>query len=257
MILQFKNCYMLPQPRKPAVPLAFPFFHYIYSESTVSRLSDPLPHYKQQKPVTHSTHAIRLSFLDRALPTFSPNLFSSCSASAFCLPLSERRLFRFNPIVFLVALRVKIVLSHTPVSLLITFDFTFYIIVFFLCTCQVVTPIKYSVFFDMICAQAYVCLSPFFCIGFAPTNHLVSACVLSSHPPLSSLFLRVVPRLCFGRHNRVVFHILPLIKKASNLVFSARFKGCFSLVRLFLFHVLPKFFRHINQTDSVKNRINV
>lgn len=207
--------------------------------------------------MTHSTHAIRLSFLDRALPTFSPNLFSSCSASAFCLPLSERRLFRFNPIVFLVALRVKIVLSHTPVSLLITFDFTFYIIVFFLCTCQVVTPIKYSVFFDMICAQAYVCLSPFFCIGFAPTNHLVSACVLSSHPPLSSLFLRVVPRLCFGRHNRVVFHILPLIKKASNLVFSARFKGCFSLVRLFLFHVLPKFFRHINQTDSVKNRINV
>ena len=195
--------------------------------------------------------------MDRALPTFSPNLFSSCSASAFCLPLSERRLFRFNPIVFLVALCVKIVLSHTPVSLLITFDFTFYIIVFFLCTCQVVTPIKYSVFFDMICAQAYVCLSPFFCIGFAPTNHLVSACVLSSHPPLSSLFLRVVPRLCFGRHNRVVFHILPLIKKASNLVFSARFKGCFSLVRLFLFHVLPKFFQHINQTDSVKNRINV
>lgn len=257
MILQFKNCYMLPQLRKPAVPLAFPFFHYIYSESTVSRLSDPLPHYKQQKPVTHSTHAIRLSFLDRALPTFSPNLFSSCSASAFCLPLSERRLFRFNPIVFLVALRVKIVLSRTPVSLLITFDFTFYIIVFFLCTCQVVTLIKYSVFFDMICAQA-LCL-PFsvFCIGFAPTNHLVSACVLSSHPPLSSLFLRIVPRLCFGLHNRVVFHILPLIKKASNLVFSARFKGCSSLVRLFLFHVLPKFFRHINQTDSVKNRINV
>lgn len=248
MILQFKNCYILPQPRKPAV---------LYSESTVNRLSDPLPHYKQQKPVTHSTHAIRLSFLDRALPTFSPNLFSSCSASAFCLPLSERRLFRFNPIVFLVALRVKIVLSRTPVSLLITFDFTFYIIVFFLCTCQVVTLIKYSVFFDMICAQA-LCL-PFsvFCIGFAPTNHLVSACVLSSHPPLSSLFLRIVPRLCFGLHNRVVFHILPLIKKASNLVFSARFKGCSSLVRLFLFHVLPKFFRHINQTDSVKNRINV
>ena len=253
MILQFKNCYILPQPRKHAVPLAFPFFHYIY----VSRLSDPLPHYKQQKPVTHSTHAIRLSFLDRALPTFSPNLFSSCSASAFCLPLSERRLFRFNPIVFLVALRVKIVLSHTPVSLLITFDFTFYIIVFFLCTCQVVTLIKYSVFFDMIALKHYVCLSPFFYIGFAPTNHLVSACVLSSHPPLSSLFLRVVPRLCFGLHNRVVFHILPLIKKASNLVFSARFKGCFSLVRLFLFHDLPKFFRHINQTDSVKNRINV
>lgn len=152
MILQFKNCYMLPQPRKPAVPLAFHFFHYIYS-----RLSDPLPHYKQQKPVTHSTHAIRLSFLDRAFPTFLPNLFSSCSASAFCLPLSERRLFRFNPVVFLVALRVKIVLSHTPVSLLITFDFTFYIIVFFLCTCQVVPLIKYSVFFDMICAQA-LCL---------------------------------------------------------------------------------------------------
>lgn len=171
MILQFKNCYILPQHRKPAV---------LYSESTVSRLSDPLPHYKQQKPVTHSTHAIRLSFLDRALPTFSPNLFSSCSASAFCLPLSERRLFRFNPVVFLVALRVKIVLSHTPVSLLITFDFIFYIIVFFLCTCQVVTLLKYSVFFDMICAQA-LCL-PFsvFCIGFAPTNHLVSACVLSS-----------------------------------------------------------------------------
>ena len=162
MILQFKNCYMLPQPRKPAVPLAFPFFHYIYSESTVSRLSDPLLHYKQQKPVTHSTHAIRLSFLDRALPTFSPNLFSSCSASAFCLPLSERRLFRFNPVVFLVALRVKIVLSRTPVSLLITFDFTFYIIVFFLCTCQVVTLIKYSVFFDMIALKHYVCLSPFF-----------------------------------------------------------------------------------------------
>lgn len=153
MILQFKNCYILPQPQKPAVSLAFPFFHYIY----VSRLSDPLPHYKQQKPVTHSTYAIRLSFLDRALPTFSPNLFPSCSASAFCLPLSERRLFRFNPIVFLVALRVKIVLSHTPVSLLITFDFIFYIIVFFLCTCQVVTLIKYSVFFDMICAQA-LCL---------------------------------------------------------------------------------------------------
>ena len=81
MILQFKNCYILPQPRKPAVPLAFPFFHYIYS-----RLSDPLPHYKQQKPVTHSTHAIRLSFLDRALPTFLPNLFSSCSASAIRAP---------------------------------------------------------------------------------------------------------------------------------------------------------------------------
>lgn len=158
MILQFKNCYILPQPRKPAVPLAFPFFHYIY----VSRLSDPLPHYKQQKPVTHSTYAIRLSFLDRALPTFSPNLFSSCSASVFCLPLSERRLFRFNPVVFLVALRVKIVLSRTPVSLLITFDFTFYIIVFFLCTCQVVTLIKYSVFFDMIALKHYVCLSPFF-----------------------------------------------------------------------------------------------
>lgn len=157
MILQFKNCYILPQPRKPAVPLAFPFFHYIY----VSRLSDPLPHYKQQKPVTHSTHAIRLSFLDRALPTFSPNLFSSCSASAFCLPLSERRLFRFNPVVFLVALRVKIVLSHTPVSLLITFDFTFYIIVFFLCTCQVVTLIKYSVFFDMICVQTLCLHNPF------------------------------------------------------------------------------------------------
>lgn len=174
------------------------------------------------------------------------------------LPAAIRApLFRFNPIVFLVALRVKIVLSRTPISLLITFDFTFYIIVFFLCTCQVVTLIKYSVFFDMICAQA-LCL-PFsvFCIGFASTNHLVSACILSSHPPLSSLFLRVVPRLCFGLHNRVVFHILPLIKKASNLAFSARFKGCFSLVRLFLFHVLPKFFRHINQTDSVKNRINV
>lgn len=148
---------MLPQLRKPAVPLAFPFFHYIY----VSRLSDPLPHYKQQKPVTHSTHAIRLSFLDRALPTFSPNLFSSCSASAFCLPLSERRLFRFNPIVFLVALRVKIVLSHTPVSLLITFDFTFYIIVFFLCTCQVVTLIKCSVFFGMICVQTLYLHNPF------------------------------------------------------------------------------------------------
>lgn len=147
---------MLPQPRKPAVPLAFPFFHYTY----VSRLSDPLPHYKQQKPVTHSTHAIRLSFLDRALPTFSPNLFSSCSASAFCLPLSERRLFRFNPVVFLVALRVKIVLSHMPVSLLITFDFTFYIIVFFLCTCQVVTLIKYPVFFGMICAQTLYLHNP-------------------------------------------------------------------------------------------------
>ena len=156
MILQFKNCYILPQPRKPTVPLAFPFFHYIYS-----RLSDPLPHYKQQKPVTHSTHAIRLSFLDRALPTFSPNLFSSCSASAFCLPLSERRLFRFNPVVFLVALRVKIVLSHMPVSLLITFDFTFYIIVFFLCTCQVVTLLKCSVFFDMTCAQTLYLHNPF------------------------------------------------------------------------------------------------
>lgn len=111
--------------------------------------------------MTHSTHAIRLSFLDRALPTFSPNLFSSCSASAFCLPLSERRLFRFNPVVFLVALRVKIVLSHTPVSLLITFDFTFYIIVFFLCTCQVVTLIKYSVFFDTICVQTLYLHNPF------------------------------------------------------------------------------------------------
>ena len=119
MILQFKNCYILPQPRKPAVPLAFPFFHYIY----VSRLSDPLPHYKQQKPVTHSTHAIRLSFLDRALPTFSPNLFSSCSASAFCLPLSERRLF--------------------------------------LCTCQVVTLLKCFVFFDMICVQTLCLHNPF------------------------------------------------------------------------------------------------
>lgn len=159
MILQFKNCYILPQPRKPAVPLAFPFFH-IYSESTVSRLSDPLPHYKQQKPVTHSTHAIRLSFLDRALPIFSPNLFSSRSASAFCLPLPERPLFRFNPVVFLVAVRVKIVLSHTPVSLLITFDFTFYIIVFFLCTCQVVTLLKCSVFFDMICSQTLYLHNP-------------------------------------------------------------------------------------------------
>ena len=73
----------------------------------------------------------------------------------------------------------------------------------------------------------------------------------------SSSFVGFVPRLCFGLHNRVVFHIIQLIKKDSNLVFSARFKGCFSLVRLFLFHVLPKFFRHINQTDSVKNRINV
>ena len=152
MILQFKNCYILPQHRKPAV---------LYSESTVNRLSDPLPHYKQQKPVTHSTHAIRLSFLDRALPTFSPNLFSSCSASAFCLPLSERRLFRFNPVVFLVALRVKIVLSHTPVSLLITFDFIFYIIVFFLCTCQVVTLLKCFVFFDMICVQTLCLHNPF------------------------------------------------------------------------------------------------
>lgn len=252
MILQFKNCYIFPSLGNPPSLSAFPFFHYIYS-----RLSDPLPHYKQQKPVTHSTHAIRLSFLDRALPTFSPNLFSSCSASAFCLPLSERRLFRFNPIVFLgCPARQNRSVSHAR-FIIDNICFTFYIIVFFLCTCQVVTLIKYSVFFDMICAQA-LCL-PFsvFCIGFAPTNHLVSACVLSSHPPLSSLFLRVVPRLCFGLHNRVVFHILPLIKKASNLVFSARFKGCFSLVRLFLFHVLPKFFRHINQTDSVKNRINV
>ena len=152
MILQFKNCYILPQHRKPAV---------LYSESTVNRLSDPLPHYKQQKPVTHSTHAIRLSFLDRALPTFSPNLFSSCSASAFCLPLSERRLFLFNPVVFLVSLRVKIVLSHTPVSLLITFDFIFYIIVFFLCTCQVVTLLKCFVFFDMICVQTLCLHNPF------------------------------------------------------------------------------------------------
>ena len=152
MILQFKNCYIPPQHRKPAV---------LYSESTVNRLSDPLPHYKQQKPVTHSTHAIRLSFLDRALPTFSPNLFSSCSASAFCLPLSERRLFLFNPVVFLVALRVKIVLSHTPVSLLITFDFIFYIIVFFLCTCQVVTLLKCFVFFDMICVQTLCLHNPF------------------------------------------------------------------------------------------------
>lgn len=147
---------MLPQLRKPAVPLAFPFFHYIY----VSRLSDPLPHYKQQKPVTHSTHAIRLSFWIGTSNFFAKPV-SSCSASAFCLPLSERRLFRFNPIVFLVALRVKIVLSHTPVSLLITFDFTFYIIVFFLCTCQVVTLIKCSVFFGMICVQTLYLHNPF------------------------------------------------------------------------------------------------
>lgn len=239
MILQFKNCYILPQPRKPAVPLAFPFFHYIY----VSRLSDPLPHYKQQKPVTHSTHAIRLSFLDRALPTFSPNLFSSCSASAFCLPLSERRLFRFNPIVFLVALRVKIVLSHTPVSLLITFDFIFYIIVFFLCTCQVVTLIKYSVFFDMICAQA-LCL-PFsvFCIGFAPTNisfpHafyplilffrrfffvLFPAYALGCITALSSTFFRSLkkPRISsFQRDSKAVSHL----SGSSSSMFCPNFSG--------------------------------
>lgn len=200
MILQFKNCYILPQPRKPAVPLAFPFFHYIYSESTVSRLSDPLPHYKQQKPVTHSTHAIRLSFLDRALPTFLPNLFSSCSASAFCLPLSERRLFRFSPIVFLVVLRVKIVLSHTPVSLLITFDFTFYIIVFFLCTCQVVTLIKYSVFFDMICVQTLCLHNPFsvflYRLRANKSSRFRMRFILSSFSFVA--FLRVVPRLCFG-----------------------------------------------------------
>lgn len=160
MILQFKIAIYSSNLGNPP-SLSLSPFSIIYSESTVSRLSDPLPHYKQQKPVTHSTHAIRLSFLDRALPTFSPNLFSSCSASAFCPPLSERPLFRFNPVVFLVALRVKIVLSHTPVSLLITFDFTFYIIVFFLCTCQVVTLIKYSVFFDMICAQALYLHNPF------------------------------------------------------------------------------------------------
>lgn len=39
MILQFKNCYILPQLRKPAVPLAFPFFHYIYILSPPSVVS--------------------------------------------------------------------------------------------------------------------------------------------------------------------------------------------------------------------------
>ena len=239
MILQFKNCYILPQPRKHAVPLAFPFFHYIY----VSRLSDPLPHYKQQKPVTHSTHAIRLSFLDRALPTFSPNLFSSCSASAFCLPLSERRLFRFNPIVFLVALRVKIVLSHTPVSLLITFDFTFYIIVFFLCTCQVVTLIKYSVFFDMIALKHYVCLSPFFVsasrqqiISFPHAYYplillfrrfffvLFPAYALGCITALSSTFFRSLkkPRISsFQRDSKAVSHL----SGSSSSMFCPNFSG--------------------------------
>ena len=239
MILQFKNCYILPQPRKPAVPLAFPFFHYIY----VSRLSDPLPHYKQQKPVTHSTHAIRLSFLDRALPTFSLNLFSSCSASAFCLPLSERRLFRFNPVAFLVALRVKIVLSYTPVSLLITFDFTFYIIVFFLCTCQVVTLIKYPVFFDMICAQAYVCLSPFFVsasrqqiISFPHAYYplillfrrfffvLFPAYALGCITALSSTFFRSLkkPRISsFQRDSKAVSHL----SGSSSSMFCPNFSG--------------------------------
>lgn len=243
MILQFKNCYILPQPRKPAVPLAFPFFHYIYSESTVSRLSDPLPHYKQQKPVTHSTHAIRLSFLDSALPTFSPNLFSSCSASAFCLPLSERRLFRFNPVVFLVALRVKIVLSRTPVSLLITFDFTFYIIVFFLCTCQVVTLIKYSVFFDMIALKHYVCLSPFFVsasrqqiISFPHAYYplillfrrfffvLFPAYALGCITALSSTFFRSLkkPRISsFQRDSKAVSHL----SGSSSSMFCPNFSG--------------------------------
>lgn len=243
MILQFKNCYILPQPRKPAVPLAFPFFHYIYSESTVSCLSDPLPHYKQQKPVTHSTHAIRLSFLDSALPTFSPNLFSSCSASAFCLPLSERRLFRFNPVVFLVALRVKIVLSRTPVSLLITFDFTFYIIVFFLCTCQVVTLIKYSVFFDMIALKHYVCLSPFFVsasrqqiISFPHAYYplillfrrfffvLFPAYALGCITALSSTFFRSLkkPRISsFQRDSKAVSHL----SGSSSSMFCPNFSG--------------------------------
>ena len=238
MILQFKNCYILPQPRKPAVPLAFPFFHYIYS-----RLSDPLPHYKQQKPVTHSTHAIRLSFLDSALPTFLPNLFSSCSASAFCLPLSERRLFRFNPVVFLVALRVKIVLSRTPVSLLITFDFTFYIIVFFLCTCQVVTLIKYSVFFDMIALKHYVCLSPFFVsasrqqiISFPHAFYplillfrrfffvLFPAYALGCITALSSTFFRSLkkPRISsFQRDSKAVSHL----SGSSSSMFCPNFSG--------------------------------
>lgn len=238
MILQFKNCYMLPQLRKPAVPLAFPFFHYI-----VSRLSDPLPHYKQQKPVTHSTHAIRLSFLDRALPTFSPNLFSSCSASAFCLPLSERRLFRFNPVVFLVALRVKIVLSHTPVSLLITFDFTFYIIVFFLCTCQVVTLIKYSVFSTWFALKHYVCLSPFFVsasrqqiISFPHAYYplillfrrfffvLFPAYALGGITALSSTFFRSLkkPRISsFQRDSKAVSHL----SGSSPSMFCPNFSG--------------------------------
>lgn len=238
MILQFKNCYMLPQLRKPAVPLAFHFFHYI-----VSRLSDPLPHYKQQKPVTHSTHAIRLSFLDRALPTFSPNLFSSCSASAFCLPLSERRLFRFNPVVFLVALRVKIVLSHTPVSLLITFDFTFYIIVFFLCTCQVVTLIKYSVFSTWFALKHYVCLSPFFVsasrqqiISFSHAFYplilffrrfffvLFPAYALGCITALSSTFFRSLkkPRISsFQRDSKAVSHL----SGSSSSMFCPNFSG--------------------------------
>ena len=245
MILQFKNCYILPQPRKPAVPLAFPFFHYIYSESTVSRLSDPLPHYKQQKPVTHSTHAIRLSFLDRALPTFSPNLFSSCSASAFCLPLSERRLFRFNPVVFLVALRVKIVLSHTPVSLLITFDFTFYIIVFFLCTCQVVTLLKCSVFFDMICAQT-LCLHNPLCFFISASRQQIISFPHAFYPlilffrrfffvlfptyalggitALSSTFFRSLkkPRISsFQRDSKAVFHL----SGSSSSMFCPNFSG--------------------------------
>lgn len=246
MILQFKNCYILPQPRKPAVPLAFPFFHYIYSESTVSRLSDPLPHYKQQKPVTHSTHAIRLSFLDKALPTFSPNLFSSCSASAFCLPLSERRLFRFNPVVFLVALRVKIVLSHTPVSLLITFDFAFYIIVFFLCTCQVVTLLKCSVFFrhdlrsNVMFAQSFlrffISASRQQIISFPHAFYplilffrrfifvLFPTYALGGITALSSTFFRSLkkPRISsFQRDSKAVFHL----SGSSSSMFCPNFSG--------------------------------
>lgn len=153
MILQFKNCYMLPQPRKPAVPLAFPFFHYIY----VSRLSDPLPHYKQQKPVTHSTHAIRLSFLDRALPTFSPNLFFIVFSLRF-LPAAIRAPFIpfQSDCLSCCPARQNRSVSHARFIIdNIWFHLLYYsILPLYLSSCN---PSQMFCFFDMICAQA-LCL---------------------------------------------------------------------------------------------------
>ena len=160
MILQFKNCYILLQPRKSAVPLAFPFFLYIPSPPSVVSLTRFL--ITNSKSLWHTQRMPSgFHFWIGHFQLFRQTCFHRVQPPLSACRYQERRLFRFNPVVFLVALRVKIVPSHTPVSLLITFDFTFYIIVFFLCTCQVVTLIKYSVFFDMICVQTLYLHNPF------------------------------------------------------------------------------------------------